>query len=99
MSDPELRALVRRETEILNAPVVLHAGRLLMPGPENIGLSPGLEFVEFERCIHLFHEVLKQSLAWSQLAPTFESLDEAEYASFLGEAAKSFRDELERVAP
>ncbi len=98
MPDTDLRDLIRRETEILNAPFVLDFGNLPLPQSEDLLLPTGLEFVELERCIYLFSEVLKQSQAWSQLASTSKTIDEAEYATFLRDAAKLFTNEIQTAA-
>ncbi|MCJ7435426.1 MAG: hypothetical protein MUO77_18245 [Anaerolineales bacterium] len=98
ISDIDLRSLVRRETEILNAPCVLDIGNLLSLQFEDLSLPVGLQFVELERCFHLFHEVLKQSQAWSQFVPTFESIDEGEYTSFFENLSKIFRNEIRNAA-
>lgn len=90
MEDADFRKLVRRETEILNAPFVLNASILKIPRFEDLSLPGGLEFVDLERCKHLFQEVLKQSEAWSQLAPASEAVDAAEYAAFFTEVSKLF---------
>jgi hypothetical protein len=98
LSDVDLRMLVRRETEILNVPFVLHFESLPFPEPEHLCLPLGLEFVDRVRCIHLFHEVIKQSQAWSQLAPGFEAIDEAGYTAFFGDVAKIFTNEFQKAA-
>lgn len=94
MEDADLRKLVRIETEILNTTFVLNAGNLNFPRSENLSLPKGLEFVDLERCNRLFHEVLKQSETWSQLAPTSESVDAAEYAAFFAEVSRLFLSEI-----
>ena len=96
MPDADWRSLIRKESEILNAPFVLKAGSL--PQSDNLLLPAGLEFVNFERCIDLFHEVLRQSQTWSVLADELVSLDPGEYAAFLGEASKIFLDEFQAAA-
>lgn len=90
MVDADFRQLVRRETEILNAPFVLDAGKRRIPRSKDLSLPSGLEFVDLERCRRLFHEVLKQSETWSQQAPTSEAVEAAEYAAFFAEVAKLF---------
>ncbi len=94
MEDADFRKLLRRETEILNAPFVLNAGNLKIPRSEDLSLPSGLEFVDLKRCIHLFHEVLKQSETWSQLAPSSEAVDAAEYAAFFAEVARLFLSDI-----
>jgi hypothetical protein len=98
MEDADFRKIVRRETEILNAPFVLNAGNLQIPRSENLSLPGGLEFVDLERCNRLFHEVLKQSEAWSQLAPTSETVDAAEYAAFFAEVSGLFLSAIQNAA-
>ena len=98
MSDTDLRSLVRRETEILNAPFVLGVGDLSLPQRKEVVLPVGLEFIDIERCIQLFHEVVKQSLAWSKLVPTFESVDESEYTRFFGDVITLFLNEFQTTA-
>jgi hypothetical protein len=90
MEDVDFRKLVRRETEILNAPFVLNAGKLQIPRSENFSLPTGLEFVDLERCNRLFREVFKQSEAWSQLAPTSEVVEATEYEAFFAEVSMLF---------
>jgi hypothetical protein len=90
MEDADFRKLVRRETEILNAPFVLNAGKLHIPESDNFSLPIGLGFVDLERCKHLFYEVLKQSVAWSHLLPTSETVEAAEYAAFFAEVSMLF---------
>jgi hypothetical protein len=94
LEDADFRKLVRRETEILNAPFVLNASNLQIPWSENLSLPRGLEFVDLERCNRLFHEVLKQSETWSQLAATSEAVDAAEYAAFFVELSRIFMSEI-----
>jgi hypothetical protein len=90
MQDADFRQLVRRETEILNAPYVLNAGKAQIPQPEGLSLPGGLEFVDLVRCKQLFQEVLKQSEAWSRLEPTSEAVEAAGYADLFAEAAGLF---------
>jgi hypothetical protein len=98
ISDTDLRSLVRRETEILNAPCILEIGNLFSSRSEDLSLPMGLEFVELERCFHLFREVSKQSQTWAQLVPTFESIDEGEYASFFENISKIFTNKIQNAA-
>lgn len=98
MPDADLRSLVRKETEVLNAPFVLNAGHLPVHHYTDLALPSGLEFVNLQRCIGLFHEVVKQSQAWSLLDHSFESLDKDEYATFLEDASRSFQNEIRTIA-
>jgi hypothetical protein len=93
MTDTDLRKLVRRETEILNAPFVLS---LALPQLEDLRLPVGLEFVQPALALQLFHDVVKQSQAWSRLSPAFETMDEAEYAAFFRNATQLFIKEFQR---
>lgn len=90
MQDADFRQLVRRETEILNAPYVLNAGKVQIPRPEDLSLPGGLEFVDLVRCKQLFQEVLKQSEGWSRLEATSEAVEAAGYADLFAEAAGLF---------
>ena len=99
MSDSDLRSRVRRETEILNAPFVLKISN--MPSSDliqELKLPPGLEFIDLERCTHLFHEVVQQSQVWSVPAPKFESREPGEFAAFLASASKLFLNEIQTTA-
>ena len=98
ISDTDLRCLVRRETEILNAPCVLELGDLLNSRHEGLSLPVGLEFVKLELCFDLFCEVIKQSQACVKLVPTFESIDEGEYTSFFEHISKMFWSEIQNAA-
>jgi hypothetical protein len=91
ISDADMRSLVRKETEVLNAPFVLRFSDLSM---EDFLCPNGLEFVKLERCNHLFHEVIAQSQAWAQSPTELMALDEAEYVTFLEDAAKLFKEEI-----
>jgi len=95
MPDADVRGLVRRETEILNAPYVLEAANLPIPQSEELLLPPGLEFVDPERCNQLVREVIKQSRELSILSPECELIDHAGYAAFLEYASKRFLDEFQ----
>jgi hypothetical protein len=95
ISDVELRSLVRREKEILNAPFVLDAAHLLTPRSDNLFLPPSLEFVDLERCINLFREVVKQSQEWSIFASDFKTIDSIRYAAFLESASHLFLEEFQ----
>ena len=97
MTDMNFRDLVRKETEILNAPFVLGVGNLSLPRSEDLLMQIGLEFVSVERCTYLFSEVVKQSQAWSQLVPTFEALDKAEYDTFFEDVSKLFINKLQNA--
>jgi hypothetical protein len=98
MPESELRRLVRRETEILNAPFVLSAGNLPDFDFNTLKLPSTLEFIDSERCMKLFREVVEQSQAWSVLAPEFEPIDPLAYADFLENAAKLCLDEIQSTA-
>jgi hypothetical protein len=98
MENADFRKLVRRETEILNAPFVLNASNLKIPRFENLSLPGGLEFIDLERCKRLFQEVLKQSETWSQLTPTSDTVDAAEYAAFFAEVSKLFLSDFKYAA-
>lgn len=98
LSDTDVGKLVRRETEILNAPFALKLESLPMPQPKNFLLPFGLEFVDVDRCVHLFYTVIKQSQTWSQLVPTFDAIDEAKYNAFFGDVSKIFMKEFQNAA-
>jgi hypothetical protein len=97
LPDSDLRSLVRRETEILNAPFVLNIMDLPVSDLNTLKLPPGLEFIDLERCTHLFHEVVKQSQKWSNMTPKFKSMDPDELATFLTNAAKLFLNEIQAL--
>ena len=90
MVDADFRQLVRKETEILNAPFVLYAGKRRIPRSGDLPLPRGLEFVDLGRCKQLFQEVLKQSEAWSRMTPTSEAVEAAEYAAFFADVTGLF---------
>jgi hypothetical protein len=94
LPNADLRSLLRRETEILNAPYVLRFSGLLIPRVEDVLLPTGLGFVHLERCIHLFHEVQSQSQARAKQPAVFTALSATEYAAFLKDASKLFIDEI-----
>lgn len=96
--DSDLKSLVRRETEILNAPFVLNIRNLPLSDLKALKLPPGLEFIDLERFTHLFHKVVKQSRRWSGQAPRFEAIDPAEYAAFLGNVSTLFLNEIQTTA-
>ena len=98
MSDSDLRSRVRLETETLNAPFVLNIDNLPVPDLKALKLPPGLEFIDLERCTHLFHEVVKQSQSWSDAAQKFEAIDPGEFAAFLASASKLFLNEIQTTA-
>jgi hypothetical protein len=98
VQDSDLRSLVRKQTEILNAPFVLSLSHLPVSGLKALNLPPGLEFIDLERCTHLFHEVVKQSQAWSDPDPKFESMDPDEFAAFLADASMLFLLEIQTIA-
>jgi hypothetical protein len=83
------------ETEILNAPFVLNIDNLPILDLKALKLPPGLEFIDLERCTHLFHDVVKQSQRWSDAAQKFEAIDPEEFAAFLGNASEFFLNEIQ----
>jgi hypothetical protein len=95
MLDAEVRRHVRRETEILNASFVLDAADQPIPQPEELCLPIGLKFIDTERCIQLFHEVIKQSREWSTLSIEFELIDRVEYTTILENAVTLFMNEIQ----
>jgi hypothetical protein len=96
--DSDLRNLVRRETEILTAPFVLNIRDLPVSDLKALKLPPSLEFIDLERCIPLFHEVVKQSQAWSDPDPNFEAIDPEKFSAFLSDVSKLFLNEIQTTA-
>jgi len=97
-SEAELRSLVRKETEILNAPFVLNLNDIPVLRPGDLVLPSSLGFVGAGRCIQLFYEVVEQSRAWSAPVYEFESIDPLDYAAFLEEASELFLNNIQKLS-
>jgi hypothetical protein len=92
LSPADLRNLIGKEAEILNAPFVLQTGN-----PSSLSSLPDLfEFVNLARCIQIFHETVQRSHAHLNLIHAFEILNEADYADFFDYAVRSYLSEVFR---